>query len=284
MESVILSEDNIEQYSGYIPEDIAENIGRVYYNGIIVKVAEQPVAGMIWVLRNYKKKGEPTSHIEWLVVSDKEAGNLLFSEYSRLLEDEDVVKSDFSLPARTSKVERAILKEHGFTSALMEGDTISARLSEISDLGFITKIEPSEDIKALYDIPQRGLNTVLKRMVSKGHFGICEDIELLSRMHFDNNVSCFSEQDGVVNGLFLCHLTASGKLLVEMMTYIGKDYVKGLLQMIRFALINADYYYSGDMEVVIDRHNYASLALGEKFLPRSFGIPVYVGSREERSA
>ena len=39
--------------------------------------------------------------------------------------------------------------------------------------------------------------------------------------------------------------------------------------------------YSPDRKVTFDRHNEQVLMLAEKLLPRGFGIPVYVGSRQE---
>ena len=51
--------------------------------------------------------------------------------------------------------------------------------------------------------------------------------------------------------------------------------------MIKKAVLSALEEYDPQTEVLIDRHNYATLALTEKLFPRGFGIPVYKGEKEE---
>ncbi|MCR5098207.1 MAG: hypothetical protein K6B14_04590 [Lachnospiraceae bacterium] len=65
------------------------------------------------------------------------------------------------------------------------------------------------------------------------------------------------------------------------MTAVGKDYVKILPLMIYQAVKSAQEKYDPDTPVIVDRHNDASLALGEKLFPTGFGIPVYMGERKE---
>ncbi len=284
MEIKELNLENISDYRGNIPEDIAENIGRIYYRGLIMEDAGTFLAGMIWEIKNaaFNQDAGKTAHIVWLSFSLDEACPDLFKAFDEMIAEEGIVKTTFTLPAKTNKTEKAMLKSLGFSVSLMEGDSITAKLSEISSFNFVGKIKPTEEIMPLSAITQRGFNSALKRMVSKGHFGLCEDIESLPRGHFENDISCYCEQDGIVCGLFLCHLTASGKLLVEMMAYNGNDSSKYIVQMICKAVEAASEKYSPETEVIINRHNYASLALGERLLPRGFGIPVYVGERKER--
>ncbi len=61
----------------------------------------------------------------------------------------------------------------------------------------------------------------------------------------------------------------------------GKESVKLLPQMIKQAVESAYESYEPDTRIIINRHDYASLALGERLFPRGFGIPVYVGERKE---
>lgn len=106
-------------------------------------------------------------------------------------------------------------------------------------------------------------------------------VPYLLRTYFENDVSCYSEDDDQINGLLLFHQNPSGGLVVVVMAAIGSDYGKIIPQMIRHAVTNALELYPPETEVLIDRHNYASLALSEKLFPRGFGTPVYIGSRIE---
>ena len=281
MEVIMLTEDNVAGFESYLTEDVAENIGRTYYRGLVVTEDDTPVAGMIWELKNVINEENVESHIKWLKIEREDAADPMFEKYGQMAMETSVKKTTVSLPARTGKTEKAILKNKGFSVALMEGDQITARLSEIAQIEFVKKIKKPESINPLRFITQRGFNSVLRRMMSLGHFGICEDLPYLPRSYFENDISCFSEVDGVINGLFLCHKYPSGKLEVSMIAAIGKDYVKILPYMIGVAVQNAIEIYPPDTEVIIDRHNYASLALGEKLFPRGFGIPIYVGERTE---
>ena len=281
MELIRLSEDNISEYAQTIPEDIAENIGRTYYRGIVGTEGGTPVAGIIWLIQNTMSDEKRKSHIVWLYLAEDEYAGELFDEYKKMVENEKVTSSSFALPARSGKALKPVLKANGFTVSLMEGDEIVARISEIAEIGFLKKIPATDDVKPLRSITQRGFNLAVRRMMTRGYYGLCEDIEYLPRMFFENDVSCYIERDGVISGLFLCHKTASGRLKVELMAAVGKDYVKMLPMLLAGAYRSASSLYPPETEVVIDRHNYASLALGEKLFPRGFGIPMYIGSRTE---
>ena len=281
MEIVKLDEDNIEDYVNYVTEDVAENIGRMFYRGILAINDGTPVAGMVWEVRNLMLDSDNESSIIWLRIDSDDAADALFEEYSSMIRDDDVVQSNFSLPARTAAAETKALERAGFTVKFMEGDLIKARLSEIAELPLLKKIRPADSIRPLKTITQRGFVAGIKRFVAKGLYGICQDLPYLSRTYFENDISCYSEDDGEINGLLLFHLNPSGGLVVVIMGAIGSNYGKILPQLIKQSVTNAAEFYSPDTEIWIDRHNYASLALSEKLFPRGFGIPVYIGSRRE---
>ena len=281
MHIVNLDEDNIEMYVDYLSQDIAENIGRTFYKGIVVETDGNPIAGMVWDVRNMMREADNESHISFLKIDEEAAGELLFEEYQTQVREDDVVKTTFSLPARSTTREQQALKNAGFSVNFMEGDLIKARLSEIKELAFIKKVKVSDDIHSLKTMTQRGFNTAIRSFVAKGLFGICEDLPYLPRTYFENDVSCYSEADGQVNGIFLFHKNASDGLMIVVLAAIGSDFGKILPQMMKFSVLNASEIYSDETEIWIDRHNYASLALSEKLFPRGFGIPVYIGSRQE---
>lgn len=281
MDLIILTEDNISEYKEYMTEDVAENIGRTYFQGIIVTDGDQPVSGMVWEYTNILKDDDKESHIIWMKADSEEAAGPLFTKYNELIKESEAKRSTFTLPAKASKIEKQILKEQGFTVKLTEGDKITARLSEISEIPFLKKVKLSDSVNPLKFVTQRGFNSAIRRMMSMGHYGLCEDLAYLPRSYFENDVSCYSEEEGIINGLFLCHKTPSEKLTIVLMATMGKDGAKLIPYLIGNALLSANEMYPPETEVVIDRHNYASLALGEKLFPRGFGIPIYTGERAE---
>lgn len=281
MHIVNLDEDNIEMYVDFLTPDVAENIGRTFYKGLVVEKEGELIAGMVWNVRNMMNDADNESHISFLKINDEEAGNLLFEEYKDLAREDDVVKTTFSLPAKSTTSEQQALANAGFSVKFMEGDLIKARLSEIGELAFIKKVRVSDDIHSLKTMTQRGFNSAIRSFVAKGLYGLCEDLPYLPRTYFENDVSCYAEVNGQVNGIFLFHKNPSEGLMIVVMAAIGSDFGKILPQMMKFSVLTALEEYSDETEIWIDRHNYASLALSEKLFPRGFGIPVYIGSRQE---
>lgn len=281
MDIVNLDEENIEMYTDYLTPDVAENVGRTFYRGLIVEDNDSPVAGMVWDVKNMMRDDDVENHISFLRIDDEEATEPLFEEYKTSVMEDGVVRSCFSLPAKASAREIKTLEREGFSVRFMEGDLIKCRLYEIFELKLIQKIGSSENIHSLKSLTQRDFNTAVRAFASKGHYGICEDLPYLSQSYFENDISCYSEKDEEVNGIFLFHKIPSGGLLVSVMAAIGNDFGRILPEMIKYSVTRAKEYYPDDTQVLIDRHNYASLALSEKFFPRGFGIPVYIGSRKE---
>ncbi len=140
MDIVNLDEYNIDEYNGYITPDVAENIGRTFFRGILALDEGKPVAGMIWEIRNMMGDAENISRIIWLKADSEDAAEDLFERYRESVITDDVVRSDFSLPAKTDSRETEILKKEGFDVKFMEGDLIKVRLSEIMKLPFIKKV------------------------------------------------------------------------------------------------------------------------------------------------
>lgn len=281
MNIAILEEDNIEEYADYLPSDVAENIGRMFYRGIVVTDEDTPVAGMVWEVRNMMKDDDNISNILWLKIDSDEAEGILFDEYKNSITQDSVVESAFNLPAKTAVREKEALKNAGFDVKLMEGDVIKATIAEVAELALIRKVRSSDNIRPLSTMTQRGFSSGIRQFMSLGLYGLCEDMMYLSRSFFENDISCYSEADGQINGILLFHKLPSGGLVVMVMAAIGSEYGAILPQMIRYAVSSAQDLYGPDTEILIDRHNYATLALSEKLFPRGFGVPVYVGSRKE---
>ena len=282
MNILALDESNTRQYLDYISADMAENIGRLFYHGLIAVGDEGPVAGIIWHIRNAMSEDGRESAICWLRLDDKAAAEKLFDFYKSSIDTLDVVRSTYSLPARNFADGKEALYAAGFSVELMEGDLIRTTVSEVSSLPIFRKIKPQGDIKPLRELDLRGFNAGLRRFTGQEIRGVCDDLEYLPRDYFDNDVSCYCEVDGMIDGIILFHTLSSGALRIVIMSAMGEDYKRILAQMMSMAVTNARSLYPPRTEICIDRHNYASLALSEKLFPCGFGMPVYMGSRQER--
>ena len=282
MHIVDLNEENIDEYIDYIAPDVAENIGRFFFRGILCFDEDDLSGGMIWEVRNTMREEKNESNIVWLRIDSDEAGEFLFDNYSDLISLDDVEVSTISLPARGASKEKESLENAGFKVVFMEGDLIKTKLSEIAELDAFKKVKPGDSIRPLKDMTQRGFNAGVRPFMDKGLYGLCQDLPYLPRSYFENDISSYSENEGQVNGLFLFHKNPSGGLAIMVMAAIGNDYGKILPQMIKHSITRAIEIYPLDTEVWIDRHNYASLALSEKLFPRGFGIPVFIGTRQEK--
>ena len=277
-----LDDDNIIEYLDFIPADIADFMGRVFVYGILVMQDEIPAAGMIWELKNMMSEEPKESSIIWISVKDDGAARLLFDSYKESISLEDVEKSYFSIPASDSEKEKKCLMENGFSAELSEGDEITASLRQIEDVAVIKKVPDDKAILPLKNATQSAFSYAQKKMAEFGLTGLCDDLVYLPRSYFDNDVSCYYQQgDDSITGLILFHRLPSGGLKLMLMAYLGNDRSR-LLSMMKSALKNAMEIYSLDTEIILDRHNYSSLALGEKLFPNEIGKPVYVGSRSEQ--
>ncbi len=275
--------ENVEQFATYMGQDMAENLGREFYHGIAVMSdsEEEFLAGIVWEYMNMEDKADTESVIEWLKILDPEATELLFSSYKDAVSNARVVRSKVVIPVEDSQNEKKALKDAGFKVRLTEGDHIIVNLSELSALPFMASRKVPGNIRVLNELPLRQFRKGMSKCVEIGKKGICEDLSYLSMNWFEADVSCFAKTDDTISGFFLFHKLPSEMLSMQLMVGMDKNAQQNLLGMMRLFVISMEEKYSPDTKILLDRHNQASLMLSEKLLPRSFGIPVYSGSREE---
>lgn len=283
MEIVELTEDNIENYASEIDEDMGENIGRIFFHGLIVWSEDQGEmkAGIIWQYKNQMEKKDTESVIEWLKIQDPDAAGFLFDAYSKRIARDKVVRTHVVIPVKDTGREQQALKDAGFKIRLTEGDNIIVSLSELSELPIMKSRNVPDYIQPLNTLVSRRFRRGVEQCVSIGQKGLCEDLEYLPMTWFDPDTSFYAEKDGKFCGFLLFHQMPSGMYAIQLMTGIGKDFQQTILGMIRKYIITMEENYPPDTKILMNRRNQASLKLAEKLLPRGFGIPVYAGAREE---
>lgn len=283
MNVIELNEDNMFAYPKYIPADIAENIQREFYRGLLIFPDEEDemLAGIIWKYHNLENRAETESMIEWICIKDPGVSELLVDVYTSRIQEYDVQRSRFVIPVKNSQFEKAALKKAGFTARLTEGDNIIVSLSELLALPIMKSRKIPNNIGSIRDLTLRNFRKGIEQCINHGKTGLCEDLSMLPMSWFEEDVSCYSQEDGKVSGFLLFHKLPSGILSIQLMIGLAKTVQQDLIGMMRKFIINMEENYAPETKILLNRHTDAALKLTEKLLPRGFGIPVYAGMREE---
>ena len=281
-----VSIDNCDDYTYFLGEDVAENIGREYYRGIVAvsETNSQVAGGMVWVLKNLETRADTESNIVFIKADDDEAVPVLMEGYKKRIRDDKVTFSHAYIPTKEGKGLKALLKQEGSNMRLFESDVIIVKLSELSEMPFIKKLRKSkipESIMPLNQVVLKSFRDGIRRCISQGRTGLCDDLESLGIHWFEEDVSCVSVNESGINGFFLFHQRPSGIIAVQLLVCLDQSFRTTLPELMCKFVTLMEEKYSPDTKIEFDRHNEQSLLLSEKLLPRGFGIPIYVGSRRE---
>ncbi len=281
MEIIEISENNIDMFTGYIHEDMAENIGRVFYRGLAAVENGMVCAAMIWEYLNLESGEDNEGAIRFFRAEDSRPALLMLEEYSDRVRKENVKLSTVVISLKDHKTEKDLLGQAGFSMKLTESDQIIVSLSELLELPLMKSGDIPGGIISLCYATARQFRNGISKCLANGKKGLCEDLKYLQASFFEERVSCCYEKDGEINGFLLVHALPSGMISVQLMICMDDDVKSILGGMIRKSLLSLDEEYTRDTKVVLNRHNQATLLLMEKLMPREFGIPVYSGCRKE---
>ncbi len=282
-----LTDENKTLYMDYIDADVAENLERTIYRGIIAcDDFGKPEGGMVW---RYKRIDPEEaliyeSVIEWIRADIPEAFEMMMNAYRMRILGEEVVRSKVQIPVKNGKQMKDYLKNAGFDMKLTESDTAVMKLSELAGTAIMKKLKGKKipgSIKPIKDISPLMFKTGIAKCVLKGKTGLCDDLGNLFIKWFETDVSCASVDGKDVNGFFLFHRKPSELIEAQLMICLDQNF-KTILPLMMYQVISAMIKkYGPDQKVSFDRHNDQVLLLAEKLIPRGFGIPVYVGTRSE---
>ncbi len=281
-----LTRDNTEFFADYIGGAMAENIGRINYRGFVLTEGDyRPVAGMIWRIKKSGASSDAESIVEWIRADKEDAFNEMLASYKDWIGEDEVVRSGVVIPAKEGKEIKNLLKTSGFSVKLTESDLIVARLSVLSEVNLIKKFrdQPIPDsIKSLDQIPVRAFRSAILKCDRLGKTGICDDLADLSLRWFEEDVSCVSEKDGEINGMFLFHKKPAGLITAQILICFDNSTGVTIPLLMRKFIENMYKKYDPDTKVGFDRHNILAMRLSEKLLPSGFGTPIYSGTRDEK--
>ena len=282
METVYLSIENLYLYEDYINPDVAENIGREFFRGLVVCKGDVPCAAIVWEFLHLYDEHHPTvSRISWMKISDREAGEMLMDLYTEVMDENDVERSIFEFEAETVRDETEILKQNGFKVLEGEGSRIELKLEDFKNLSFLKKGKIPSYIKSIGELQKRTFRRGVADCVYYTKRDLSPDIIRLPLEWYEPELSCCNESDDECNGFLLVHKCVSGKMRIELLADWGPEPQIDMLYMIRYSLKQAFKLYPPDTKVIIIRSDKALIKLVSYLFPNKHGLKCVGGKRSE---
>ena len=281
METIRITEDNIDEYEDVIDADAAENIGREYFRGIAIQKDEdsEPEATLIWEYKNLEEDTDTEAEITWCSIKNQKIGKELFDAYTAEIEDCETARSFYELPCGEELLKKTI-SGAGFTAEEVESRDVIVTVGELATNPIVKRKTPPY-ITGIGELMVRQFRKGITNCVFHGRRGLLEDLEFLPMSWYDEDVSCCVQTDGKVNGFLLVNKTANGDLVVDFLFALEPDARVNLVHMIRYAINAAVEKYPEDTKVILRRHNEMTRALIEKLFPGKTGETVLAGERRE---
>ena len=283
METLVITEDNLEEFEDILPEDVAENIGRVAYRGIAVADDDgSPGAAVVWEYQNLEDDTKDTvSKISWVSETDPDTGKALFDEYGFEVSEDGAVKSTAEFTVSDMEGLKGILTEAGFSFTEKEGGNLIVTVENLSELAIVKKKKVPGYIKPFGTLMLRPYRRGLMNCIFHTKRELLVDLSSLPMDWFDPDLSCYVETDDKITGFLLIHKLPSGRLRVEFVSAFGPDAKTDIIYMMRYAILQSFIEYPGETEVILPRRDVAAKKLTEYFFPGEKGEPSVLCERKE---
>lgn len=281
MDIKTLFEDNIANYSDIVDEDIAENMKRVYYRGLVGHDPddESVLSLLIWEIKSVAESWDTESELKWIYTADPSYIALLLDSYSEEAHDESVRRTYFESTSLNA-AQAAKLTEKGFSLKPVEGLDISVTLDDCAKLSIAKKKAPSY-VKSLILLDEQEFCQGLMNILFKYDNPALQDLAYLPKEWFEQLVSCYIKTDDTVTGFLLVHPCPSGILVPVLFFSVGADYRMNLIEMLRFSIHSAMKIYPDNTIIRIRRRNKAVRDLSGRLFPDKKGEPAISGERME---
>ena len=279
MEIVEITEEDAEEFSGFIDETEAAELEREFFKGIGVLDTHGNVRGaMIYELKNMESEEASKSRI-MTFAGDEEAKDALMSEYATAIKDYRVSESFYESDDREMA---SSLQDYGFSYEQSESLNVTLDMDDIRSIGSTLNVQsfPSH-IVSLSEVSVPLYRKFVKRCISDGSVGLLDDLSYLPIWWFDRELSSCSVNDHKMDGAFLIRKTQSGSYHALLFTAFGLDYKKNLALLMAYSVEKAINTCSDDAKVVVRRHSPSVERISERFFADKKGESVYVGSRGE---
>ncbi|MCR5054847.1 MAG: hypothetical protein K6A69_08390 [Lachnospiraceae bacterium] len=277
-----ISEDNLEEFTEILGEDIIDDMNRDFFRGYGTRDDAGNINGaLIYEVKGLDDDDQDTVSRILFVKSDTAEGHADLHEIYQEegVKDEDITKSfyEFEDEEMAGSCEKV-----GFSKESKESEIVRLTLKDALEFDFVNKVKKVPDyIDTLDSLSVTQFRSAIKNCVFNGQNGILDDLSSLTMGWYDTAISSCTITDDEVNGLFLIRTTPSGIVIPVLLYASGADNVKNLALMIANSIKEAEKKYSPDTVIEVHRARKASAALIKKLMPGIKGKSAFFGERTE---
>ncbi len=158
---------------------------------------------------------------------------------------------------------------------------ICVKLSDITSNRALMSKKFPKDITPLSKMELLQFRQGISNCLFSGVTGICEDLALLPKEWYDEDVSCAFVDGECATGFFLVHMLPDGSVMPVLLFASGVDSKRNILNMLRYATLAASQKYEKDSSIIVRRHEDRTRKLAQYLFPEARGRAVNAGEREE---
>lgn len=280
MEYIEITGENAEEFSGFLNEDMAENLDRIFYRGIGALDDDGNIRGaMVYELVDSESDRDTKSRIHVFGADAADIKVALMEAYTSAIEHDDVTESFYE--SENESLAQA-LKDSGFSCEKAEGLDIAVDMDGIKSVTSAMKVKNlPPHIVNLSDVSVLQFRSFAKKCMAKGSYGLVEDLAYLAMDFFEMDISSCSMTEDEVDGALLVKKAPSGLLHVLLYTATGQESQKNLAFLMAHTASKIEKNYPGDTKVCIRRHNATVKNLTDKLFAEYKGKQAYTGKRSE---
>ena len=277
MEFVEISDSNVEDFSNFIDEDLAEDLDRSFYGGIGAMEGGEPVGAMVFELLNSESEQDTLSRIRLLEGQSDDVKKGLLEHYAEAVDEYEVTESFYE---SSDEALAAFLSQNGFSCEEVESPDIIVTSEDIKKVaGLFRALKIPSFIQCVSDISVLQYRTFVKNCLFNGTKGLLEDLAYIPKTWFETDISSCALTDDEVTGVMLLRKVPSGKLYVLLYTGFGPDYQKNLSLLLANTAQKIIETYPEGVKVVIRRHNDQVRNLTGKLFAGAVGAKVFSGRK-----
>ena len=274
---------NKDEYTKLVGQDIAENIRRQYYQGLVYKESpkKKPSAAIVWETLNSESRRRDTfSRLVYFDAPDKDIADELLEEYGNIAREDNVKTTVFEMEDLSDDIKQS-LRDGGFKIQEKEATDL---LFTIGDALANQKVDFSRNTKNI--IPVSEISEVQFKQWTKyclyyDECGINDDLENLPKSWYDEDISCCAVLDDKILGMLLVHVFPNGAITPVLLFSTGKNSTAIVLNMIRFFIKEAEKKYPKNTKIVVTRRRDLTRKLMDSLFPKKHGDTVLAGERKE---
>lgn len=277
-----LSSNNLNKFRDYLDKDASENIGRVFYKGIVATEKDVPRAGIIWeILSRHDEHEGPFSRIVWMRISDDEAGRILLHYYDEIMADEKVKGSYFEFDESYGYEKLKLLEDAGFTLSMATGTAAHITLADIRNMLSQGPQGHAPNILSLEEMETDAFLKGIRDCVDNTDRHILPDVLSLPISWYEQEVSCYHQKDEGCMGFLLIHKSGSEKLIVELLSDWGPESKNNMMNMIRYSASQILDLYSESTRILVFEKNENIRQLVSYLFPQAKRMQCIKGFRKE---